>query len=275
MTEIPEREIRRILVALDASPHSLSALRAAARLAASLEAELRGLFVEEEELLRLSSLSVREVDLLSARTRPLEERHVRRHVRRQRRRARREMERTANRREVRWSFSSTRGSVGVELRSAAGEADLVMVGTRGWTPGRRPGSTVLRLLREAPAPVMILRRGTEIGRRVYAVYDGSPPARRGLAAAIQIARRGELPLVVLLAAGDEALQERRREADDALSGPGLETEMRILDAPANLPSFVRSERCGLLVIPAEAAREGFSSLEEMLASVDCPVLVTS
>lgn len=275
MTEIPQPEIRRILVAVDASSHSLSALRAAADLAATLEAELRGLFVEEEELLRLSRLSVREVDLISTRTRPLEERRLRRHVRRQRRLARREMERAAGRRKVRWSFRSTRGSVGVELRSAAGTADLVILGTRGWTPGRRPGSTVLRLLREAPVPVMILRRGTEIGRRVYAVYDGSPPARRGLAAAIQIARRGELPLVVLLVAGDEALQERRREAEEAVTGRDVEAEMRILDAPSSLPSFVRSERCGLLVIPAEAARGGFSSLEEMLAAVDCPVLVAS
>jgi nucleotide-binding universal stress UspA family protein len=44
--------IRRILVALDASPHSFAALEAAAHLAAHLEAELFGLYVEDENLLR-------------------------------------------------------------------------------------------------------------------------------------------------------------------------------------------------------------------------------
>ncbi|MCB0182612.1 MAG: universal stress protein, partial [Caldilineaceae bacterium] len=44
---LPER----ILVALDASPHSLAALRAAAKLAATVHAELHGLFIEDDRLL--------------------------------------------------------------------------------------------------------------------------------------------------------------------------------------------------------------------------------
>jgi nucleotide-binding universal stress UspA family protein len=53
-----EREpaIRRILVALDASRHSLAALEAAAELAARLKAELAGLFVEDINLVRLAGL---------------------------------------------------------------------------------------------------------------------------------------------------------------------------------------------------------------------------
>ena len=44
--------IRRILVALDTSKHSLAALEAADELAAWLKAELFGLFVEDINLLR-------------------------------------------------------------------------------------------------------------------------------------------------------------------------------------------------------------------------------
>ena len=54
--EARELVIRRILVALDASRHSLAALEAAAELAARLKAELVGLFVEDIDLLRLAGL---------------------------------------------------------------------------------------------------------------------------------------------------------------------------------------------------------------------------
>ena len=44
--------IRRILVALDTSPHSQAAMEAAIELAARFEAELAGMFVEDVNLLR-------------------------------------------------------------------------------------------------------------------------------------------------------------------------------------------------------------------------------
>ena len=49
-----EPTIRRILVALDASPHSQAALQAASELAAALKAELVGIFVEDVNLLHLA-----------------------------------------------------------------------------------------------------------------------------------------------------------------------------------------------------------------------------
>ena len=54
--EMPVVSIGRILVALDASPHSLNALRAAAELAAVTESELHGLYVEDLNLLRMCGL---------------------------------------------------------------------------------------------------------------------------------------------------------------------------------------------------------------------------
>ena len=47
--------IRRILVALDSSPHSMAALETAVELAANLGARIIGLFVEEANLLRAAS----------------------------------------------------------------------------------------------------------------------------------------------------------------------------------------------------------------------------
>ena len=59
--------VERILVAIDASPGSLAAAETAARLAALLNAELEGLFVEDDRLLRLPAAPLaRQVDSITA-----------------------------------------------------------------------------------------------------------------------------------------------------------------------------------------------------------------
>ena len=50
--------VRTILVALDASPGSMAALEAGARVAARLDAELVGLYVEDENLLKVGDLPI-------------------------------------------------------------------------------------------------------------------------------------------------------------------------------------------------------------------------
>ena len=71
--------IQRILVALDASPHSQAALDAAATLAARVSAELQGLFIEDVNLLRLAELPfAREVGSFTATHRRLDARDLER-----------------------------------------------------------------------------------------------------------------------------------------------------------------------------------------------------
>ena len=64
-----EPTIRRILVALDASPHSLAALEAASELADALKAELVGIFVEDVNLLASGRITLRTRDWISVRVR--------------------------------------------------------------------------------------------------------------------------------------------------------------------------------------------------------------
>ncbi|MGI9243387.1 MAG: universal stress protein, partial [Verrucomicrobiales bacterium] len=67
------RERRRILIGLDSSPTSLRGLAAAAEMAARLDAELVGLFVEDDNLLRLARLPQSyEIGMQSARSRNLD-----------------------------------------------------------------------------------------------------------------------------------------------------------------------------------------------------------
>ncbi|NIO41266.1 MAG: universal stress protein, partial [Burkholderiales bacterium] len=113
-------EVRRILVALDASPHSQAALRAAAELAAELKAELLGVFVEDINLLRLAALpGAEEVVSALGRARALDPVRLERALRLQAAELRRALESVAAETHVRWAFRVTRGRVVNELLSAA------------------------------------------------------------------------------------------------------------------------------------------------------------
>ena len=107
---VSEPAIRRILVALDASLHSLAALEAASELAEALKAELVGIYVEDINLLHLAGLPfAHEVSYLSVAVRQLDSPSMERELRVQAERARQVLAGVAGRRQLRWSFRVVRG----------------------------------------------------------------------------------------------------------------------------------------------------------------------
>ncbi|MGD8866891.1 MAG: universal stress protein [Gemmatimonadales bacterium] len=279
MSGPPEGAIRRILVALDASPDSLAALAASAELAAAIEAELLGLYVEDTDLMHAREHPFAlEIDFLSAAPRPLQSGELERQLRVQAARVRQMLARMADSIGVRWSFRSVRGRVASELLARVEEADLVILGATGHSLRRGPGSTVRALLEVGSGPVMVLRRGTRLGRTIHVLYDGTPAGLQALAAAVSLRTREDSLLVVVLlgSEGDEMrrmdeevqawLAERRLRARriGLPRGPG---EMR------RLASLLLQDRSGLIVVPRTSlAREG-RAFRDLLSGVKCPLLV--
>ena len=111
---------RRIVAAVDASQRGLEALEQAVRLAAELEAELQGVFVEDEDLLRLAGLPFASEVTPSSRGRRLDPLSMTRALRAQAERVRRALERAAGGRRVPWSFQVKRGR---PIREALAAAD--------------------------------------------------------------------------------------------------------------------------------------------------------
>jgi nucleotide-binding universal stress UspA family protein len=148
--------IQRILVAVDASEDSEAALEAAAGLAALVGAELFALYVEDENLLRLSKLrSARQVDPVSGADRTLEPGEVQSQVRAEAERLRAVVERLAGSLRIEWTFRTSRGRVIHELLAASAGADVVTVGLTGRSPGVRAGSTFLGIVRTGDRPVLV------------------------------------------------------------------------------------------------------------------------
>lgn len=120
-------KIRRVIVALDPALGRRALLEAAAEAAGWLEAELVGLFVEDQDLLHFAALPfAHEVGVASAKRRPRDVASMERLMRALARDAREMLAGIAARAPVRWSFRVARGVPLTELLAVVEEADLVI-----------------------------------------------------------------------------------------------------------------------------------------------------
>jgi nucleotide-binding universal stress UspA family protein len=275
--------IERILVALDASPHSLAALEAAVDLAARFQAELSGLFVEDENLLRLAELPfVREIGIFTATRRRIDSEQMERQIRVQSRRVRRVFTMTTERAHVQRSFRVARGAVLSEVLSAAAEADVLVLGQAGWSLLQRGrlGSTVRGILPKQFGLALILKEGTCLGDPLAVVYDGSPVAERALIAAAALRRQPDKDralIVLLLAEESQSAQTLQSQAASRLADRDAIAVYRSLTS-ANalwLADILQAEGCGMLVLPARSSALQDSVLVELLEHLDLPVLLVT
>ena len=175
--------IRRILVALDASPASRFTIQTAVDLAARFEAELIGLFVEDTNLLRVARLPfVREIGAFSFSARKLDLDDLQRQLRGQADRMRRSLASAAQLRGICWEFRVKRGPVAAEVMAAGAEADLMIMGRAGrsLTAHRRMGSTVRSMVLQRSGLTFILTAALRLAAPTILLYDGSQAGHKAL-----------------------------------------------------------------------------------------------
>ena len=270
--------VRRILVALDASTQSLAALAAAVELAAAMEAELEGLFVEDVNLLRLAGLPFAREVRHTASLEALDSPRMERALKAQATQAREALAAAATRAQVHWSFRVVRGEVAREVLQAASEADLLTLGKQGRSrcPGARLGSTALRAALQAPGALLLVEHGVPAGRPVFVLYDGSESAERALDAAARLARMSGTYLIVLLLAGaPDAAKQLEQQAGLRIELQRVRTRFHVLpeaDAQSLLRVF-QSEGGGLVVLGAGSNVLSEETLHKLLDRLRNPVLL--
>ena len=261
----------RILVALDESEDHQRVLQSAAEVAARLKAELRGLFVEDVNLLRLAELPcAREVHQTGHQTTP-DAKLIRREMTVHADAARRSLARTAERYSLRWSFRVAQGHVASELITAAGDNDMMVVGRTRLAHHRRlhMGTTARRVAAQAPAAVFIPGRGNIDGPLVVS-FDGSTETRRALDATARLAL-DRTAIVLTIGADAERGSDQTAKIEEAFAGnqrPVLRACRR--DA---LAGTVNAISPSFFVYACDCGPELGEPVQQLLDAIEAPILL--
>lgn len=271
-------ELRRILVAFDAASPSKTLLKTAVELAAWLQAELRGLFVEDEDLLRSAELPfVRQFAMTKAGGGTFDTQTIERELKLLAGRARRTFEEAARQSKIRYSFDVVRGQLATELAAAAATADLVVL------PGRpRPLLRHFRIAMPNRAFLLNLDRSVllveaEIGlpRTIFVAFDGTESSVKALqlAARLATASNGNLDVILLIGNKDDQV---RLSAQAQTVLHGSVERFRIEAIPAGdleaLRERVHGSNAGLLVLGAASLFLSSFARDQIIEQLDGPIL---
>jgi nucleotide-binding universal stress UspA family protein len=275
------RRFRRVLVALDSPASSEITLEMAAALAAATTSELRGLFVEDQDLLRLAGLPfAREVQLARAMSRVLVPEDLLRDVRAQAALARAAMEKQALLHRLSWSFQVAQGRSEDAILLAAERGDLIVI-SRSFGPLSsygRLGRQARLIAARAPGPLLL--PGAQRAGRPGAVllpYDASPAAEQMLAIASDLALARREPLeIIRLGECTESIDSIAGRLRGSTGERGV-PELRLWtprDLTAVLRRLCEVDR-GLLLLPADAPCFDSAQIERIVERARVPIVIAA
>lgn len=254
----------RVLLAMDSSPRSKAALQMAVALAAQLDTELVGLYVEDINLFRLSSLPfTTEIGFFSAGPSPINPENIERALQREAGEVRNLLAEAAGRLSLKWSFHVMRGHIATELFSYANALDLMVLGK-----GARFG---LKWFAEVPM------QPSAMPGPVVAMFDGSPAACRALGLAKRIVMAGGWQMKLLFPTDDKNKFFENVEKAKALLAeiPLQKTSYYQLHA-GDVGAFaetVRTCHASVLVLCGNEQFRNGPDFYTLLNEIDCPVVL--
>jgi nucleotide-binding universal stress UspA family protein len=249
-----DRRRERIVVALDASPYSLAALRTAAELAMLLDIELEGIFIEDINLLHLCGFPFgQEIGSYTATVRRVDNVGVERQLRALANVIQQSMSQVATRMPVRWSFNVRRGAVVRELLEATQNAHLLSLGRSGQVRRQSLGSTARALVQQSQRPLLLLGISGGLVYPLVAIYTGTAATKRALEWMATLARYNTQPVRVLVVARPDASRSLAELQDEASAILGNHAAEFIPVRYGNVLMTLRAYDGGTLVLSSEQA----------------------
>ncbi len=280
--------IKSILVAMDGSPASMAGLRAAAKWAALLRAELRGMFVEDEQRFVYfpAGFSAEGGIPVSA---PLPEQEMQAEIetlQSEAREIRQAFDAACREHSLENEFIQVRGNVNALLTRQAHAADLVVMGCRGInepTESHDPGPTTETLIHSAQRPVMVVPEKPRMDGGILFAYDGGRGVNRVLTHGTELALASDNPISVVSVGTDPAYQVDQEEIlRHYWQAYNLEPNCRVVSRNGRVSDTIldiaRKEEMGLIVMgafghhPLHELFFGSTTLDTM-GRAPCPVLL--
>lgn len=286
----PGRRFRRVVVAFDWGSENAGAVEVVTALAERLRAELKAMFVEDIDLMRLAEHPhVFAFSTLTATGQQLAAEQLRRVLRMRLARSRDAIEAAARRRQLKYAFEVRQGRLLAEALKGASDEDLVILSwaaagpAPSWSTGQPPPLVIAQALAEAHArSVLLLHPQAPAGGPLVLAYDGSTEADAALLAALEIADQDGGVIDVALLSGRTADIERWAQAIQATlgaygPGAGRSFRARLISLPSGgLEDVCRTAarlNASLIVLGADLALAQRDAGRRALERVGCSVLL--
>ena len=247
-----------ICILLDNQRDQFDFLTSAAALTRQMKARLQGLFIEEEDLIRAADLSFsREISRWSAQERHLTSEGINRILRTSARHSKKVLEKVAQEEKIECSFQVIRGERISWIKESVNTSDILFIGGK------------LSALKSYQHH----KFGTRSINPLQVIYTGTPASQRALEIAVQIAKLGNRPLVILTIV-DEITNELslRKQINTALINyPAFDTSIKIIKTE-QLIEALRKLRIFMLVFPSDIEWiQEENHFDDLLRITNCPI----
>ena len=234
--EESEKVFRKIVVAVDASSHSRSALRTAVNFARRFNAHMSALFVEDENILRAATHGhLSEVNSITGQVTNIPARALDKHIKRTSTKLRRLIELIGDRADIDFSYRSIRGDVAQTLKKVSDETDvdLVTIGRMSQTYGDRGklGTAAKHLLEHAEKPVMLLHRNVRPGSGIVLVYDPAYETDRLVDLARKLVGDTREKLTIISTSDRDEAGPALKDLIDSMSNAGIPFQINHASTP--------------------------------------------
>lgn len=266
-----ETIIRRVAVALDASLQSSQAMQAAAELAASLQAELEGIFIEDINLIRLAELPfTREIRPASMTEETVNLQRMEQELRSLARQEQQKLELVAREKGISCTFRVRRGQIRAELMEAVTEVDVLILCGQSHVLEKFRRQTTGYALRATVFP------GQQARPSVSVIFGRTQDDKRVLMAAASLADHLDMDISVLVTGDSDAeTDDLRREANTLLESQTQRVNYIRLSGNqvSDLVIANASSNSQVLLVSSNNSLVTGGQLWHYLEQVSCPVLI--
>jgi nucleotide-binding universal stress UspA family protein len=270
--------VKRILVSLDSSSHSFSALKAAVELAHHYNASLKGVFIHDSKLLNLANMPfLREVGEYTAITREISSDGITRGMVVQSRWITQTFYKLTNQTGLHGEFEILHGNIHQIIGKEAENCDLLVIGKSGTSPfgKHRLGSTAKMVIKEGKKPLLLVEENDQLGHPIFVLFDDSPTGWISLETGRDLLNTGE-NLNILIS---EDSAEEFKNAQKKIRSWAMEKQINIAFQAYKTNSFDRflekisKLRIGLLIMPHSIGDMKQSLIEKCLEKISLSILL--
>ncbi len=270
--------VKRILVALDSSSHSFSALKAAVEMAHHYKASLKGVFIHDSKLINLANMPfLREVGEYTAITREISSDGITRGMVVQSHWITQTFHKLTNQTGLHGEFEILHGNIYQIIDQEAENCDLLVIGKSGTNPIGKPrlGSTARLVIKQGKKPLLLVEENDLLGHPIFVLFDDSLVGWISLETGRDLLNTGD-NLNILL---NEDSADEYRSAQKKIRSWAVEKQINIAFQPYKTDSFDRfldkiyQLKIGLFIMPQLIEDIKQSLIDKCLKRISLPILL--